>query len=76
MAELINSSIRGWLNYYGRFRKSALGGVCDRIQKNLVKWAKNKFRKLRNSWVRAYNFMRALLKTRPTLFVHWEFGFN
>lgn len=75
MARLLNPTIRGWVNYYGRFRKSALGRICDRIQKNLVKWFKNKFRKLRNSWVRAYNFMRALLKTRPTLFVHWEFGF-
>jgi RNA-directed DNA polymerase len=76
MAKLLNPSVRGWLNYYGIFRKSALGRICEKIQINLVKWAKNKFRKLKNSWVRAFDFMRALQLSKPKLFVHWEWGFN
>lgn len=76
MAEMLNPSVRGWLNYYGKFRKSALGRICERIQINLVKWAKNKFRKLKNSWIKAYDYIRALVLSKPKLFVHWEWGYN
>lgn len=75
MAEIVNPCLRGWLNYYGVFRKSAMGRICDMIQNNLVKWAKNKFRKLRNSWLKARGFIKALYRSRPILFAHWESGY-
>lgn len=39
LAEEINPRLRGWLNYYGRFRRSSLYGICDMLQTCLVKWA-------------------------------------
>lgn len=70
-----NSRIRGWLNYYGKFRKSAMGGICKMFQKCIVKWAKNKYRRLRTSWRKVYRWLTALAQSRPAHFVHWQWGF-
>ncbi len=70
-----NPRIRGWLNYYGFFRKSALAGFCEMFQKCLVKWAKNKYRRLRTSWTKAYKWMSGVARNRPLQFAHWEWGF-
>ena len=74
LVEELNPRVRGWLNYYGRFRRSALAGICGMFQKCLVKWAKNRFRKLRGSWKKAFAFMAGIARQEPKLFVHWEWG--
>ncbi len=75
MGEEYNPRIRGWLNYYGLFRKSELAGVCRMFQKCIVKWAKNKYRRLRTSWLKAYRWMSDVARSRPLHFAHWEWGF-
>lgn len=76
IAKELNPRMRGWLNYYGRYHRSALAGICDMFQKCLVKWAKNRFRTLRGSWEKAHAFMARMAKQLPRLFVHWEWGWG
>jgi len=75
LSEEFNPQMRGWLNYYGFFRKSALAGICGMFQKCLIKWAKNKFRRLKTSWSKAYRWMSNVARNRPKHFAHWEWGF-
>jgi len=46
-AAIINPIVRGWLNYYGRFYRSQLRTVLRRINTYLIRWAMNKYKRLR-----------------------------
>lgn len=72
LAEAINPRMRGWLNYYGRFRRSSLSGICDMLQTCLIKWAKYKYGKMKGSWKRAEAFMMQIAQQQPGYFVHWQ----
>ena len=39
IAGLVNPSVQGWVNYYGRFYRSALTPVLRHLEHALVKWA-------------------------------------
>ena len=39
IAGLVNPSVRGWANYYGRFYRSASTPVLRHLERALVKWA-------------------------------------
>jgi group II intron reverse transcriptase/maturase len=46
LASRYNPILRGWLNYYGHFYKSALLRVFDRFEAALVRWLRCKYKKL------------------------------
>jgi RNA-directed DNA polymerase len=70
----LNPRVRGWLTYYGQFRRSALSDICRVFQKCLEKWAKNKYRALKGKWWKARALLRKIAQGNPKLFAHWEFG--
>ena len=74
LAGVFNPKLRGWIQYYGKFRISALRGLCAMFQKILIKWAKRKFKRLKQSWVRAQNLIDKISREEPTMFIHWELG--
>ena len=43
----INAQVRGWINYYGAFYRSELYSLAKRIDEHLVRWAVQKFKRLR-----------------------------
>jgi hypothetical protein len=42
LARWINPIVRGWLQYYGRFYRSALYTLCKRINTYLMRWVRKK----------------------------------
>lgn len=44
LARMINPVLRGWLAYYGRFYRSALYPLFDRINDRLMRWIRKKYR--------------------------------
>ncbi|CAI7980716.1 hypothetical protein FRAHR75_890027 [Frankia sp. Hr75.2] len=58
------------MNYYGRFSRSALYGLLQRVNTYLVRWARRKFRRLR-SFKKAKRWWKGLLCRQPRLFAHW-----
>jgi len=74
LVRVFNPKLRGWIQYYGKFRISALFGICNMFQKILVKWAINKFKRLGRNWRRAWNFMWKISRQTPSMFAHWELG--
>jgi len=77
IAELLKSKIRGWLNYYSKFRKSELRKLFRVVNLRLAKWVRNKYRKLRRRhWVLAYKYLQGISKKYPNLFEHWKYGFQ
>ncbi|MGB8234681.1 MAG: reverse transcriptase domain-containing protein, partial [Pseudolabrys sp.] len=47
LARMFNPYIRGWINYYSHFYKSALYPTLRRIDVFLIRWARRKFKRLR-----------------------------
>jgi group II intron reverse transcriptase/maturase len=76
IAGLLKSKIRGWLNYYAKFRKSELRKLFRVVNLRLAKWVRNKYRKFRRRhWFQSYRYLKGIAKSYPGLFEHWVHGF-
>ena len=73
LAREINLVVRGWINYYGRFYKSALVASLNRINDYLVRWIVQKYKRYRRRWMRARDTLGRASKQYPRLFAHWAF---
>ena len=76
IAHYLNPMIRGWVNYYGRFRGSELSKVFYLLHKRLVRWARNRYKRYKTSLNRAYKWLKRVRKQFPYLFFHWKLGFS
>ncbi len=74
LAREINPTVRGWINYYGRFYRTELIQALKRINDYLMRWAMRKYKRLRARPVRANRFLAAIAKREPVLFAHWAWG--
>ncbi|MGH9170294.1 MAG: group II intron maturase-specific domain-containing protein [Acidimicrobiales bacterium] len=70
LAQEINPQVRGWINYYGAFYRSELSFLATRIDEHLVRWAMQKFKRLRRRPVAAWRWLVAVRQRQPRLFVH------
>jgi RNA-directed DNA polymerase len=74
LAEIINDVVRGWVGYYGKFRKSALRPIFRHLNEKLVRWVQGKYKRFRYSPNRARRLLKEIAQRDPRLFVHWQFG--
>jgi RNA-directed DNA polymerase len=72
LARMFDTHIRGWIGYYGHFYKSVLVTSLRRIDFHLVKWARRKFKSLRQRPKRARDWLARVIRTSPGLFAHWK----
>jgi RNA-directed DNA polymerase len=72
LAREINPVVRGWINYYGRFNPSALYNSLNGINKYLVRWAMQKYKRYRRRRRRAWIALGKIARANPMLFVHWR----
>lgn len=76
MAEMINPSVRGWLNYFMKFCPSMVSYTMACINRRLIKWAMCKFKHLRGRSQRATQWLKGLAQREPKLFAHWALGWK
>ena len=77
IAKVLNPKIRGWLNYYSKFRKSELRKLFRVVNLRLTKWVRNKYRKFRRRhWYFAFKYLQGISYKFPYLFEHWKYGFQ
>jgi RNA-directed DNA polymerase len=72
LARGINPQVRGWINYYGAFYRSGLYPIARRIDEHLVRWAMQKFKRLRGRPQRAWDWLANVRERDPKLFAHWQ----
>jgi RNA-directed DNA polymerase len=70
IARQINPIVAGWVNYYGRFGRTELYPLLQRINTYLMRWAARKYKRLR-AWKRRKKWWLGVLDRHPTLFAHW-----
>jgi len=74
IAKKVNPILNGWLNYFGRYRRSELYQVWRHFNQRLVAWARRKYKSLRRSKSKAVKWLRRIALREPGLFAHWRNG--
>ncbi len=72
LARACNPVVRGWVNYYGSYYRSALEDLARQLDLRLGIWAEWKFKKFRGHSGRAIKWVRGIKKREPDLFAHWQ----
>ena len=67
--------IRGWINYYGRYRPSELAPVFLLLRQRLVWWARKRYKRYKTNMIKAYRWIDRVQKQFPNLFYQWRYGF-
>ena len=70
LARRINPIVRGWMQYYGAFYRSALYPLLARINAYLMRWLRKKYKRLRGR-KKAQEAWNQAVKLRPRFFAHW-----
>jgi RNA-directed DNA polymerase len=74
IAEYINPTVRGWLNYYGRFNKSIVVRALYTVNRYLLRWAVRKYKRFRLNPVAAWSWLGRVARHHTQLFAHWQSG--
>lgn len=74
LARMFKAIIQGWINYYGRFYKSAMYPTLRHINRKLCLWAMRKHKKLKRHRRRAEHRLGDIAKKYPGMFPHWKLG--
>ena len=70
IARQINPVVRGWMQYYGAFYRSALNPLLSRINAYVMRWIRNKYKRLRTT-KKAKACWQRITRQHPRLFAHW-----
>jgi len=70
LAREINPLVRGWMQYYGAFYRSALLPLLRRINAYLMRWLRKRYKRLASA-KRPGPAGNASTTQYPRLFAHW-----
>ncbi|MCA1681889.1 MAG: group II intron reverse transcriptase/maturase, partial [Actinobacteria bacterium] len=70
LARAINPIVRGWMQYYGAFYRTAMYPFLQRINAYLMRWIRKKFKRLR-TFKKAHECWRRITRQYPRAFAHW-----
>jgi RNA-directed DNA polymerase len=74
LSRMFNPIVRGWLQYYGRYYRSALYPLMRQLDRSLARWAYRKYKKLRGHLRRATHWLARISRRDSKLFAHWQMG--
>ena len=72
VATLFNAKLRGWINYYGKYSKRSLRKSLQVIDRQLIKWIRNKHKISRG---KSLEKLKRMKQDYPNLFYHWKMGY-
>lgn len=72
LSRMFNPIVRGWLQYYGRYYRSALYPLMRQLDRSLARWAYRKYKKLRGHLRRATHWIARISRRDARLFAHWQ----
>ena len=67
----MEASVRGWLNYYGKFYPSDLKSTLQALNHAIVRWAVRKYKRFKGSFKRTWQWLIRRYQSNPKLFLHW-----
>ena len=75
-AQFLEPYIRGWVNYYGKFRLWEMNPIFQLLRRRLVMWARKRYKRYKTSINRAYDWLKRVKGQFPGLFYHWRLRFS
>ena len=75
VAKFLEPYIRGWVNYYGKYRLSEMNPIFQSLRNRLVQWVRKRYKRYKTSINKAYNWLNRIREQFPTLFYHWRLGY-
>lgn len=73
VSKIFNSTVRGWVNYYGLFSTSEMNAIFDYLDNIIRKWIRRKFKV--GIWKSIYLLKELKIKSNSLLFYHWKFNY-
>ena len=73
LSEFLKPKIKGWINYYGKFRISEMQFVFMQINRRISKWIQKKYKI--KAFGKSYKRYHRIVRSFPTIFEHWKYGF-
>jgi RNA-directed DNA polymerase len=74
LARMFNPILHGWINYYGKYYKSALYPIFQHLNRTLTRWATRKYKRFRHHQRNATHWLGEIAKRELSLFAHWKLG--
>ena len=74
IAGFVNPYVRGWVNYYGRYYRSALTPVLRHLERALVYWVRRKLKRFRRHQRKATHWLGRLARRESNLLYLWQIG--
>jgi RNA-directed DNA polymerase len=71
LARMFSPILRGWIAYYGAFRRSELTKVFRPLDEALVTWVMRKYKRFKGHRTRASKWLGRVAERDPRLFAHW-----
>jgi RNA-directed DNA polymerase len=75
LARIFNPTVRGWMQYWGRYHRHVMHPLLQRINAYLMRWAQRKYKRLK-AIKRAKAWWVGVTRRDPTLFAHWAWTHN
>jgi group II intron reverse transcriptase/maturase len=72
LARLTNPSVRGWMNYYGRFYRSKCVQVLRHLNEALAAWVRRKYKRFRRRERASMHWLGRIARRDRKLFVLWQ----
>ena len=73
IARMANPVLWGWINYYGRFRSSALVAVFRTLNLSLRLWVMRKYKRFKGRPRAAMEWLAGIAQRERGLFAHWKY---
>jgi RNA-directed DNA polymerase len=70
----MEASVRGWINYYGKFYPDNLKAYLQTLNHAIVRWAIRKYKRLKGSLKKSWVWLIGVYQKTPKLFYHWHHG--
>ena len=74
MARRLNPKIRGWLHYYGKYKRYKMRRVLYFLDKQVAHWLRKRYKRLKRNFEKGYTMLRRIYREKPYLFYHWQVG--
>jgi RNA-directed DNA polymerase len=71
IATEINPQMIGVIRYYGKYKMWELQRLVRHFHFRLAKWVLNKYKGLKGSYSKAYQWIKEIKVSYPTMFYHW-----
>jgi RNA-directed DNA polymerase len=71
VAGWVRPVVTGWINYYGRFQRSALIPVFRPLDSFLKRWARRKYQRFKSARKRTHQWLKRVRSQQFWLFPHW-----